>query len=78
MPLHLVSWNVASWVTTLEQIKKYHTSLSAWLAAHQIDILCLQEVKGTEQKLVAQSAIYGANEVHCFFFILVLILHTYI
>jgi exonuclease III len=49
--VHLVSWNVASWATTLEMIVQRHGSLEAWLQRHAIDILALQEVKILEPVL---------------------------
>jgi exodeoxyribonuclease III len=45
--LHIVSWNVASWATTLVKIKQKHGSFDNWLRKHNIDILCIQEVKIT-------------------------------
>lgn len=50
--LHIVSWNVASWPTTAANICKLHGSVSTWLDRHKVDILCLQEVKATRQKMV--------------------------
>ena len=47
MPLLLASWNVAGWETTLKYIREHYGSLEAYLDRHQIDILCLQEVKVT-------------------------------
>eukprot|EP01063_Lacrimia_lanifica_P009556 TRINITY_DN16520_c0_g1_i1.p1 TRINITY_DN16520_c0_g1~~TRINITY_DN16520_c0_g1_i1.p1 ORF type:complete len:476 (+),score=126.71 TRINITY_DN16520_c0_g1_i1:90-1517(+) len=49
--LRIVSWNVAGWETALALIRKYHTSLDAWLDRHGIDILCLQETKTVKQVL---------------------------
>ena len=54
MPLLLASWNVAGWETTLRYIREHYGSLEAYLDRHQIDILCLQEVKVTQQKLSAE------------------------
>ena len=51
--LNIISWNVASWSTTAGYIAKYHGSVSNWLDRHHIDILCLQEVKATRQKILA-------------------------
>jgi exonuclease III len=61
-PLHLVSWNVAGWASTLKSIRDRHASLSNFLDLHKIDILCLQEVKATDAKLSDQPGMYGANE----------------
>lgn len=49
--IHIVSWNVASWPTTLEMIIQKHGSLESWLQRHDIDILALQEVKILESVL---------------------------
>jgi exonuclease III len=89
-PVHVVSWNVAGWIKTMEYIRKVregfasarsrvlsaltqshtllcraltrltlqkHTSLREWLDRHAIDVLCLQEVKGTSSRLEADSAL---------------------
>ena len=42
--IHLVSWNVAAWLTTLPHILRHYGTLEAWLDRHRIDVLCLQEV----------------------------------
>jgi len=60
--VHIVSWNVASWVTTLSQIKAQHGSLKAWADRHFVDILCLQEVKGNYARLEKEPAVFGAQE----------------
>lgn len=57
----LVSWNVASWSTAYKMICSQHGSFKEWLSRHKIDILCLQEVKLTTQKLEAESAAVGAS-----------------
>lgn len=54
--LNIISWNVASWTTTASNIAKQHGSVANWLDRHNIDILCLQEVKATKQKLLATPA----------------------
>ena len=54
--LHIVSWNVASWPTTAANIIKFHGSLTSWLDKHNIDILCLQEVKATRAKMIVPSS----------------------
>ena len=51
--LNIISWNVASWTTTASYIAKYHGSLSNWLDRHHVDVLCLQEVKATKQKILS-------------------------
>lgn len=50
-PLQLVSWNVASWKTTLREIVGRHGSLDAWLGALRPDVLCLQETKLSDAEL---------------------------
>jgi exodeoxyribonuclease III len=62
MPILLASWNVAGWETTLKYIREHYGSLEAYLDRHQIDILCLQEVKVTQQKLSAERV--PANRQH--------------
>ncbi|KAK3281175.1 hypothetical protein CYMTET_11024 [Cymbomonas tetramitiformis] len=47
----LLSYNVAGWATTLKQIVENVSSLQEWLQGHQIDILCLQEVKTSVERL---------------------------
>ena len=47
----LISWNVAGWLTTLPQIQEHYGSLENWLAKHQVDVLCLQEVKADEASI---------------------------
>jgi exodeoxyribonuclease III len=54
--LNIISWNVASWTTTATNIAKQHGSVATWLDRHNIDILCLQEVKATRQKLLSTNA----------------------
>ena len=45
----LISWNVASWPTTLKLIKQHYGSLGQYLDRHGVDILCLQE-EGTHKQ----------------------------
>ena len=47
----IVSWNVASWNTTLAQIRQQHGSLGAYLGRLGADILCVQETKLSREKL---------------------------
>ena len=63
MPLLLASWNVAGWETALKYITDHYGSLETYLDRHQIDILCLQEVKVTRQKLSAEPAKLAAHSV---------------
>ena len=52
---------MASWTTTLAELIERHGSLESWLQRHQIDILALQEVKGSEAKLLESPSLYGAG-----------------
>ena len=61
--LNIISWNVASWTTTASNIAKYHGSVSNWLDRHHVDILCLQEVKATRQKILS-SPVCHLNPAH--------------
>ena len=58
--LHIVSWNVASWLTTLAKIKRRHGSLDTWLEKHKIDILCIQEVKISSSEICYRAKDIGA------------------
>ena len=60
--VHVISWNVAGWSKALAQIRKRYGSLGAWMERHHADILCLQEVKTTDQKLQSCTAEMGADE----------------
>eukprot|EP00755_Sulcionema_specki_P033159 Sspe_Gene.100163::Locus_74888_Transcript_1_1_Confidence_1.000_Length_962::g.100163::m.100163 len=67
-PLHVVSWNVAGWDTCLRSLIKRHGSLTAWVERHRIDILCLQEVKLSEETLEAKGrSQYSLPGYHAFF-----------
>lgn len=44
--MHIISWNAASWAKAAELIRRQHSSVAAWMAAHHVDILALQEVNG--------------------------------
>eukprot|EP01134_Creolimax_fragrantissima_P002841 CFRG2841T1 len=57
----IVSYNVASWTTTLREIQSHFGSLSTWLDRLNIDILCLQEVKITRDKLSQSPDLYCAS-----------------
>ena len=54
--LHIVSWNVAGWAATVREINRAHGSVANFLDRLQIDILALQEVKGTKKELAAAEA----------------------
>ena len=58
--MHIVSWNVAGWTTTLERIKSNHSNLLKFLQDHNVDILLLQEVKISSSELSAKPKEYGA------------------
>jgi len=60
LQLHLVSWNVASWMKALSYIRKHHGSLTNWMDKHNIDILCLQEVKTLDKNLEQDPSSLGA------------------
>ena len=57
--LHVVSWNVAGWSTTTAAISQRHGSVGSWLERHSVDILCLQEVKVSREKLNANLGTYA-------------------
>lgn len=59
--IHLVSWNVAGWKTTLDQIKRFGGGLPEFLRRHHVDILCLQEVKLAAKAIAADSKKLGAE-----------------
>eukprot|EP00041_Stephanoeca_diplocostata_P020577 m.463736 g.463736 ORF g.463736 m.463736 type:complete len:221 (-) comp21611_c0_seq24:2633-3295(-) len=59
--IHIISWNVAGWIKTLQYIEKHHGSLKDWLDAHNVDILALQEVKTTSKRLESEPAIHGCR-----------------
>lgn len=61
---HIISWNVASWSTTITKIKLHHGSLKNWLEQHQVDILCIQEVKVNVNDITLRSRELGATEDH--------------
>ena len=58
--MHIISWNVAGWTTTLEKIKSNHSNLLKFLQDHNVDILCIQEVKISSSELSAKPKDYGA------------------
>ena len=45
MPLHVISWNVASLKRCHKYICQNHGSLARFFELHQADIVCLQETK---------------------------------
>ena len=51
--LHVVSWNVAGWSPTCSAIVRGHGSVIKWLDRHKIDVLCLQEVKISREKILS-------------------------
>ena len=60
-PLHLISWNVAGWKTTLEQMQRTGGGLATWLERVRVDVLCLQEVKLRRDEVAAQHTALGAG-----------------
>jgi exonuclease III len=67
--LHIVSWNVASWETSMKCIRSSFKTLEMYLGRHNIDILLLQEVKGTKKKLVASPVEFGTSTIGYDFFV---------
>lgn len=59
--LHIVSWNVAGWTTTLKRIIKHNGSLQIWMNKHAIDILCIQEVKITYANIFHDAGAMGLD-----------------
>merc|ERR1740129_1704931 len=59
--LHMVSWNVAGWQTTVDRVRKFKGGLPAFLERHQIDVLCLQEVKLSAKQLADDAVKLGAE-----------------
>lgn len=58
--LHLLSWNVAAWQTTLERIGVDGDDVSEFWSQHDADIVCIQEVKITSTVITAQARKIGA------------------
>ena len=59
--LVLISWNVASWSTSLKLIRQHYGSLGSYLDRHQVDVLCLQETK-IQRERVSEHNISGCSE----------------
>jgi exodeoxyribonuclease III len=59
--LHLLSWNVAGWKKTCEQIRKFEGGLPSFFEKHHIDVLCLQETKLTAKALEQETKALGAD-----------------
>ena len=58
----LFSWNVASWGTTLKNIRNgLGMTAEQFFLKHQADIVCLQEVKVNTQKLETHPRNYAAT-----------------
>eukprot|EP00124_Ichthyophonus_hoferi_P001964 Ihof_evm7s119 gene=Ihof_evmTU7s119 len=57
----ILSWNVASWTTTVAQIKAQYGDVPSYLDRHHVDILCLQETKITVDKLKGDPTVGAAN-----------------
>ena len=58
--MHIVSWNVAGWKTCVGKIAEHHKphagakqeeALENWMAKMDVDILCLQEMKLSKDKI---------------------------
>mmetsp|Transcript_115183 Transcript_115183/g.215699 ORF Transcript_115183/g.215699 Transcript_115183/m.215699 type:complete len:568 (+) Transcript_115183:155-1858(+) len=59
--MHIVSWNVAGWKKTVEQIRKFPGGIPAFLERHHIDVICLQETKLTAKTITDEAKVLGAN-----------------
>eukprot|EP00747_Dinoflagellata_sp_TGD_P196297 gnl/TRDRNA2_/TRDRNA2_66206_c0_seq1.p1 gnl/TRDRNA2_/TRDRNA2_66206_c0~~gnl/TRDRNA2_/TRDRNA2_66206_c0_seq1.p1 ORF type:complete len:579 (-),score=94.12 gnl/TRDRNA2_/TRDRNA2_66206_c0_seq1:45-1745(-) len=59
--LHILSWNVAGWKRTVEQISRQRGGLGSFLERHHADILCLQETKVTAKAIADESRQLGAE-----------------
>lgn len=60
--MHLISWNVASWPTTVKRIKEeLNMTIVEYFQALKGDIFCLQEVKLTKQKLESHQIDVGTR-----------------
>ncbi len=72
--MHIVSWNVAGWKTTVDNILTHHkfdiddklvdSPLENWLRELDVDILCLQEVKMKTEDITNQAMKIGARSAH--------------
>jgi len=58
--MHIASWNVAGWLTTVRHVKANHGSVDAWLGRHAFDVLCLQEVKTNDRNIEQQPREHAA------------------
>ena len=63
-----MSWNVAGWKNTVNNIHQHHkpkpgassdASVENWLQELNVDILCLQEVKLSKEKIIESAVSYG-------------------
>jgi len=59
--LHLISWNVAAWQTTLEVLGGDHAQVGAFFEKHKADVMCIQEVKVQRPTLVAEAVRLAAR-----------------
>lgn len=59
--LSILTWNVAGWRTTIDKIKREDGSLEKWLSKNSIDILCLQEIKLSDEDIQFKPDEFGAN-----------------
>jgi len=66
--IKLVSWNVAGWRTTFDKILQRY-GFEQWFERLGVDVLCLQEVKLTDAKLLEENHRFGAShtQLDCFF-----------
>ncbi|RHW68371.1 DNA-(apurinic or apyrimidinic site) lyase [Trypanosoma brucei equiperdum] len=60
--MFLISWNVAGWGSTARLIRSDFGTIAEFLRHTQADIVCLQEVKGSWQKLKDEPYAMGAGD----------------
>jgi len=59
--IHLVSWNVAGWQTTVDRIRRFKGGLPGFFERHHVDIFCAQETKVTTKQLAEDAGKFGAE-----------------
>ena len=60
--LQILSWNVAGWATTVKQIVADYGGVGPYFDRHDVDIVCIQEVKSTEKRVEEDPQSVGAND----------------
>lgn len=56
--LEIISWNVAGWRSAFEKIKAANGSFDNWIEKLGADIVCLQEVKMSEEDIKFNPKVY--------------------